>query len=293
MTSDVSSPNEYLGDFGQALDRKLRSRLRQREAIYTSKIRAHFDEAIRTGNLGGSRFIMFQLESLGEEFEERVRIALACLVDTAEAFGPDVHPDVTNAIKAMLFSLLQENYEETHRAVTSGLDFEGNSRIALQIVKPFIPRLNERIEQSLKDLENEITIWSRKRQNVAKDVSKQINVHGDYIEASGTGNIIQTRAVSSTATLTFDTSTRQQLDAILVDVRRKLESSNDIDARTKADTLEVIDDCAREIQKEEPNLTRVKSFLSGIAGTIQTIGSMGDAWTNFKEVLKVLGIEVG
>lgn len=58
----------------------------------------------------------------------------------------------------------------------------------------------------------------------------------------------------------------------------------------QTELVEVVNDAGSELVKEKPNLTKLKSLMVGIAGTVQTIAAAQPAFQAVKAALAVLGL---
>lgn len=83
---------------------------------------------------------------------------------------------------------------------------------------------------------------------------------------------------------------RATLDAALTTLIEQLKHANDLDASTKQNVEVLVQESQAELRKEKPVLARLSAFLSGTAGTIQTVGSLQPAYQVLKTALIPLGI---
>jgi len=83
---------------------------------------------------------------------------------------------------------------------------------------------------------------------------------------------------------------RAALAAALTALMEQLKNANDLDTSTKQNVEVLVQESQAELHKEKPALARLSAFLSGTAGTIQTVGSLQPAYQVLKTALIPLGI---
>ena len=109
------------------------------------------------------------------------------------------------------------------------------------------------------------------------------------VNITGSGNVVQAGIVGSTVTLTLDAAGRDRLTSALERVLVAVEEDVEMGRADKVETLELIAECKEEVKKEKPNIKRLASLLGGVAASVQTVGSLGDAWQNLKSAMEFIG----
>jgi hypothetical protein len=110
------------------------------------------------------------------------------------------------------------------------------------------------------------------------------------VNITGSGNVVQAGIVGSTVTLTLDAAGRDRLTSALERVLVAVEEDVEMGRADKVETLELIAECKEEVKMEKPNIKRLASLLGGVAASVQTVGSLGDAWQNLKSAMEFIGL---
>ncbi|MHB8773429.1 MAG: hypothetical protein ACYC7J_20755 [Syntrophales bacterium] len=89
-----------------------------------------------------------------------------------------------------------------------------------------------------------------------------------------------------------DTETRQRIINALEEIESQL-GDPDLDiALQKEELIEVVKETGEELQKEKPNVTRLRSLLTTVGTSIQLISSLKPAYETLKQALTFLGISL-
>jgi hypothetical protein len=89
-----------------------------------------------------------------------------------------------------------------------------------------------------------------------------------------------------------DTDTKHQIAGALEQISRVL-SQPDLDtALPKGELIEVVQETREELQKEKPNVTRLRSLLTTVGTSIQVISSLKPAYETLKQALTFFGVSL-
>lgn len=99
---------------------------------------------------------------------------------------------------------------------------------------------------------------------------------------------------SSIANVTqnIDTEVKDQIRKALEDINSILTQPEVETPTPKGELLEVVQDSQVELQKEKPDVTRLKSLLTGIGTSIQMVSSLNPAYETLKHALTFIGISL-
>jgi len=117
-------------------------------------------------------------------------------------------------------------------------------------------------------------------------VSTVVNVY------SPVGSIQTGDHTTSHVTQRLDADVRATLSNALSQIAEKLADPNVSLPQPKAEIVDLVDEGQQEIGKENPNLTKLRSLLSAVGGSIQTVASMKPAYETLKQGLIFLGISL-
>lgn len=88
----------------------------------------------------------------------------------------------------------------------------------------------------------------------------------------------------------LDSETRNKLNKVLDLVEQGLSRVDSLPGYPKGEVIEVVREAKAELAKTAPNSTKVRSLLSAVATSIQTVASMKPAYEGLKAALALLGI---
>jgi hypothetical protein len=78
---------------------------------------------------------------------------------------------------------------------------------------------------------------------------------------------------------------QESLLQALDDIKKYLESGGDLSGFSKEEVIELVDDSRAEVEKPNPNITQLKTYLIGVAISIQTVASLKPAYEAIKLAL--------
>lgn len=90
----------------------------------------------------------------------------------------------------------------------------------------------------------------------------------------------------------IDTEVKDQIRKALEEIISTLTRSEVQTPSPKAELIEVVQESQLEIQKEKPNVTRLKSLLTTVGTSIQVVSSLKPAYETLKQALTFLGISL-
>lgn len=98
----------------------------------------------------------------------------------------------------------------------------------------------------------------------------------------------------STANVTqhLDADVRVALSEALNQITATLADSKIALPQPKAEIVELVYEGQQELRKNTPNITKLRSLLSAVGGSIQTVASMKPSYETLKQALTFLGISL-
>jgi len=99
---------------------------------------------------------------------------------------------------------------------------------------------------------------------------------------------------SSIANVTqnIDTEVKEQIRNALEDILSTLTQSEVETPTPKGELIEVVQESQVELEKGRPNITRLKSLLTGVGTSIQVVSSLKPAYETLKQALTSIGISL-
>lgn len=93
-------------------------------------------------------------------------------------------------------------------------------------------------------------------------------------------------------TQSIDIEVKEQIRKALDEINSTLTQPEVETPTPKGELLEVVQESQVELQKEKPNVTRLKSLLTGVGTSIQVVSSLKPAYETLKQALTFIGISL-
>ena len=125
----------------------------------------------------------------------------------------------------------------------------------------------------------------------AKGKEEQVEFLKNVIYVNSPVGFIQI-GTGSTANVTQILGSQEQEALVLAldIIKKNVANMQELPNHSKEEIQELIEESLTEVKKPKPNVKRLQSILTGIATTIQTIGSLQPAYQTLKAALLPLGI---
>jgi len=131
--------------------------------------------------------------------------------------------------------------------------------------------------------EVDISLLSARTQQQATGTTT-VNIYQPY-------GIVQTGA-QSTATFSATNDNKTVVLNALREVQKVLATASDISDVDRREAIELVQDTTTELDKPTPNTLRIRSALSTLATTVQTMGSAAGAYQLLKGAAALLGVHL-
>ncbi|MEW5818066.1 MAG: hypothetical protein AB1798_22075, partial [Spirochaetota bacterium] len=93
-------------------------------------------------------------------------------------------------------------------------------------------------------------------------------------------------------TQNIDTEVREQIRKILEEINLALSHSEVETTAPKSELIEIVQESQKELQKEKPDVTRLRSLLITVGTSIQVVSSLKPAYETLKQALTFIGISL-
>jgi hypothetical protein len=153
---------------------------------------------------------------------------------------------------------------------------------AIMSIDPFEELEKPGIEKVMSEID--ISLLAAGRQSAQGLPGTTVNIYQPY-------GIVQTGA-NSTASFAVNAEHKAAALKALNAVDEALADAPDGQDVQVAETRELVADAREELSKPSPNMLRVRSSLSGIAVTVQTLGSAAQAYALLKGAAALLGVHL-
>lgn len=138
--------------------------------------------------------------------------------------------------------------------------------------------------KAVQTIQSEIDLFVLAAQRSPANVVAPSSVH-----IHGSVGAVQT-GTGSTAIVTqhISSDSRREIEQALLGIESGVKASPEV--QRVDEVLELVDDGCKEIQKEQPNLTKLGGIASAIGGSIQSIASLDPAYQTLKKAVEVIGV---
>jgi len=217
-----------------------------------------------------------------QELAIRASFALGQFKRVAASLSITFDTQLGQDTKNFLCSIIQDQSSKLTEVVKSRQPFKTSGAFGTDIVAEFAT-VSIRTHR---DVKAEIDLWVavlERQQRAQKGGSTQINVTGDV-------GIMQTGDYATASqTITLNGEGRDVISKALDMVGLALEETPEAQFNIN-EVKELVRECQDEIDKDQPNQTKLKASLVGIAATIQTSAALVPAYQALRGALGFIGI---
>lgn len=244
---------------------------------------AIISKAAATGTLGSGRMFLIIAELFENQLKIRSRTILSTVQEVSQGF--DLNKDVEREIETYCLQRLEEEKHHLVKAMLGVTPFKQTGfmkETQLQaITAERVASIEKAYEQEQRLLSTELKLFFRK-QNMAKKEVK----NGPILNISG--NIGQLQ-VGDQNIMIIDQSQKTILSNAFTEIRETLEGSELMEATKYREINELMLECEGEIEKENPNRSRIGACLGTIGQAIGGIATLGSAYQALKMFVPLFG----
>lgn len=253
---------------------RIRIEMRERSLAFAHLIGDLYTQLTKASQLPSGRRVVVVAAAVRQEGQIRAAVAWNTLISVLNATGKRLKDVLTvSGAKALVRSALEENAAD----VKGELDKLVRARLMP------VPQFEKMAEDALAKTNSDIDIaFASSDAGVPTQGAQVLNIYQTH-------GIVQTGA-GSTAQLTISSDGTQALKTALDAITDALRNAPDIDPRQRTDAIEVVDELQAEIRKPSPNRLRLVGALTGLASTVQTLGSAAAAYQILKGAAALVGV---
>lgn len=258
---------------------RVQIQLKQRNRQFRQEISRVTDQMALKGTLDSTIAYRELYNRYANEIETWASIVWEELKKVLSAI--DVHPSEE------LASDLKQNVGTHLVAITNDLTTDlrkfTNSIMNTQEIDNLIDKLTNTLNNASQRIDNEIELFVL---SLSRTKEKEVRAGSTKNIINITGNVgaVQTgQGATANVAQIINPGGREELLQALDDIRKYLESGGDLSGFSKEDVVDLLDDSRAEIEKPNPNGTRLMTYLMGIAAIIQTVADLKPTY----EIIKV------
>jgi hypothetical protein len=223
---------------------------------------------------------------LNAAFCRENELAWSTLRRVHEARGSQLSEDLREGLKTEMRRLIKEAGNQNAARLAELAKRMSNENFKTEIVQSVAARELARYEAEVDLYVDSLEIAAKRRGGEPA----QPHYHQHFYAPVGA---VQT-AAGATATInqTFNPDQLEVLRTAFNAAIAALSANSSIDAIQKREVIEVAEDAVKELGSESPNKTRLRTALSAVAQTVQTLGSAGAAWELLRRAGAILGLSL-
>lgn len=263
--------------------------LRQKiEAELSSRDDEHVKEASLIVRQAAARGMLASgntVHSLGAEAVQDLRIRghllLKALTDTWTSYRPG--PSAASLAHQTVLGVLQDAADARDTEVRNSAPMRSLGSFPETVWEGFRAKYDNEVQR----VDLRLREWVQLQQRPATEGGA---TQSTIVNLTGSNNVVVAGLMHSSTNVQLDgTSTPRILDA-LASVRAAIESTRALPEQDAADTLEFVADAEEQLKRLQPNKKKLFASLQGVAGAIQTVGALGDAYSNLKSAMALIGL---
>lgn len=222
-----------------------------------------------------------------ETIKNRAQLVWQTLFRFITTSGISYSENLSEELKGLIVHHLPENLGDVRDHVKKITEIAGS------------PNMYERMEQELVSARNQalakvgteidLFVHALKKKEAAETNGTSSTVFNIY---SPVGSIQTGDSSIANVTQNIDTEVKEQIRKALEDIELALNQPEVEPSSSKTELIEVVQESKDEIQKEKPNVTRLRSLLTTVGTSIQVVSSLKPAYGTLKQALTFLGISL-
>lgn len=203
--------------------------------------------------------------------------------------GISYSENLASDLKEVVSKYLPESFPDFKSYIQRTASHSGSESLYKEVEPELVSARNQALR--LVGTEIDLFVHSLKKkgkiEKIGESDSKTIfNIYspvGSILTGDNTiANIIQN----------IDTDLKLQLDGTLKAIADGLEQLDALPAHQKQEIKDIVKEGREELKKDKPNSLKLKSFLTTIGATIQTVASMKPAYDTLKQLLTYFGVSL-
>ena len=239
------------------------------------------------GALRSSMAIKRITDLCAETIKNRAQLVWQTLFRFITTSGISYSENLSEELKGLIIHHLPEKLGDVRGHVKKITEIAGS------------PNMYERMEQELDSARNQalakvgteidLFVHALKKKEAVEINGTSSTIFNIY---SPVGSIQTGDSSIANVTQNIDIEVKEQIRKALEDIGLALNQPEVEPSSSKSELIEVVQESKDEIQKEKPNVTRLRSLLTTVGTSIQVVSSLKPAYETLKHALTFLGISL-
>lgn len=266
---------------------RIRIEIEEQNKSLRTEIDRYKRELAARGTLRSSTTITLVAGLCEDAIKNRAQLIWQTLFRFITTAGISYSAEVADELKSMVAHHLPEKLGDLREFIKEASKIARSSNLGDR----FIDNLNICRKKALAKVGTEIDLFvhslKKKAESIKGEASSAIfNIY------SPVGSIQTGDKSIANITQNIDTEVKVQIQKALEEIISKLNESEVDTPLPKNELIEVAQESQVEIQKEKPNVTRLRSLLSTIGTSVQVVSSLKPAYNTLKQALAFMGISL-
>jgi hypothetical protein len=247
-------------------------------ATQTSEITAQF---VNAGGLTNSRMHVCILGLYEDELDVQAALAFGELSRVLDAVGIGPLEHLAADLKAFMGDMIQWLFEGLLDHLTHKSLLRQERLLSIDPFEQLSTRKTHAIRKTFSEIDLLVARLERADQN---DGNTQVNIYGGQVGILQTGS-------SSTASMTvhLDSTSKNEIAKALATVEKAIGEAASVPF-DRAEISEMIRESKSELDKPKLNMSRLRSLMLGVAGSVQTVAALRPAYDAIKGALALVGV---
>jgi hypothetical protein len=252
--------------------------LEDRRSAFDREVGQLWENMSAKGMLLSTMTVAQTLESIGNEFRVRVSLIWHAFARAFDAKKIVISEKVASEVKQRLADLLEQ--------CSADLPAQYKKAVELMQAAGSFKSLQELRTAALERIATEIDYAVLKHSASADHTASVFNIYQSY-------GIVQTGAgASASLAINLGGEERREIETALKAIEQALDQASSLSSVERSQSLELVSDIQRELQRKEPNRFRIRGAMEGLATTIQTISATPQAYQLLKGAAALLGLQL-
>lgn len=222
-----------------------------------------------------------------DTIKNRAQLVWQTLFRFITTAGISYSPDLADELKGLVAQHLPEKLGDLRGYIKQAAEMAGSPKLH----EKFGQDLDSVRKQVLAKVGTEIDLFVHSLKKKAETVKDEASsaVFNIY---SPVGSIQTGDNSIANVTQNIDTEVKVQIQKALEEIISQLSQPEVETPSPKDELIEVVQESQVEVQKEKPNVTRLRSLLTTVGTSIQVVSSLKPAYETLKQALTFLGISL-
>jgi len=232
--------------------------------------------AMDSASSGGVVYLTFQM--IGGEFRVRSALIWGAFARALSASGTSLDKGLASEVKDRLCHLLDDGSSDLRKYYDDAKMIAGSPSMPKSIAElrdAAIRRTSTEVDYAL--------LGASLHPPMPTNV---VNIYQSY-------GIVQTGPASSASlSVSLGNEELKEIKRAIESARFVIEQSSSLGADQRTQTLELIDDAEREVDRAKPNVHKIRGALLGIAVTVQALAAAPQAYQLLKGAASLVGLDL-